>query len=112
MRLRGGLKDVEPFFVGYGKDVGVPKWVRGVLPLPLLSFETPLVIRQGAIAAGPLEAQSGNAKLDMKVHQPKGGSAYGALLLRVPLFSLGVAFGQDEPKIKALAGKKWFEEQP
>lgn len=111
-RLRGGMRDVEPFFVGYAKDVGVPAWVRGVLPLPELSFQTPLVVRQGAIAAGPLEAQSGSAKLDLKLHQQKTGPAYGALLLRVPALSFGVAFGQDEPKFKVLAGKKWFEEQP
>lgn len=111
LELRGGLRDIEPLFVAYGKDSGIPGWVQRALPLPKTSWHGHLTTERGALAVENFRAVSGSVVVRAKVHKPKDGDPNGALELSSGPLSFGVAFRGGETHNQIMATDAWFDEQ-
>jgi hypothetical protein len=57
--LTGGLRDIEPLFVAFGKEIGVPSWVQHLLPLPNTAWRGHLGVEAGALRISDFRATSG-----------------------------------------------------
>ena len=109
--LTGGLRDIEPLFVAFGKDVGIPGWVQDLLPLPNTTWHGHLATSAGGIALENFRATSGAVEVRVKLAKPKEDAASGAVKIAAGPLSFGVAFQAGETHTKLLATDHWFEQQ-
>jgi hypothetical protein len=111
LELRGGLRDIEPLFVAYGKDIGIPTWVQRLLPLPKTSWHGHLSTEDGAVAVENFRATNGSVTARLKLRKPNDRDPTGAIQLVSGPLSFGIAFGAGETHTKIMATDAWFDEQ-
>ena len=109
--LAGGLRNIEPLFVAYGKEIGVPKWVQGLLPLPNTSWRGHLAAEAAAVRISDFRATSGAVVVLLKLKKPPGAAPIGAVKLAAGPLSFGVAFAANQTESQLLATDAWFEKQ-
>ncbi len=112
LELTGGLRDIEPLFVAFGKEIGVPKWVQGLLPLPDTAWRGNLAAESGAVRVSDFRATSGTVVVLLKLKKADGVAPVGAVKLAAGPLSFGVAFAADQTKSELFATDAWFEQQP
>ena len=110
--LDGLLRDIEPLFVGWGQELGVPDWARALLPLPRTSWKARLDVEAGAFRVSDLRARSGAVKARLKLKKPAESEPVGAVLVTSGPLSFGASFGSSQSGTQLLASDDWFEKQP
>ncbi len=111
LELGGLLRDIEPLFVAFGKDIGVPAWVQAFLPLPGTSFRGKLATLAGGVTVDHFRAKSGVVEVRLKVEKPAGEEPTGAVKVASGPLSFGVAFVPQHTSTRILATDAWFDEQ-
>lgn len=111
LSLDGLLRDIEPLYVGWGKELGLPGWVQALLPLPKTSWRARLDAESGAFRVSDLRAESGVVRVRLKATKPSDAKPEGAVLVSSGPLSFGVAFGPAQSGSELLATDEWFEKQ-
>jgi hypothetical protein len=109
--LGGGLRDIEPMYVAVGRDIGIPDWVQGLLPLPNTAWRGHLETEAGAVSVRDFRATSGSVEVVLKLTKPPEEEPSGAIKLASGPLSFGVAFARGETKNELFATDAWFEKQ-
>jgi hypothetical protein len=109
--LTGRLRDIEPLFVAFGKELGVPDWIQGLLPLPNTGWHGHLAAEGGAVRVRDFRATSGSVEVLLKLKKPADDAPSGALKLASGGLSYGVAFSPDQTKTELFATQRWFDQQ-
>jgi hypothetical protein len=109
--LSGGLRDIEPLYVAVGRDIGIPDWVQGLLPLPNTVWRGHLATEAGALRLTDFRATSGSVEVVLKLAKPADEEPRGAVKLASGPLSFGVAFAQGETESQPFATDAWFEKQ-
>jgi hypothetical protein len=109
--LSGGLRDIEPMYVAVGRDIGIPAWVQGLLPLPNTAWRGHLGTEAGAVRLSDFRATSGTVEVVLKLTKPADEEPRGAIKLASGPLSFGVAFERGKTKSEPFATDAWFEQQ-
>lgn len=111
MELTGRLRDIEPLFVAFGKDIGVPAWVQGLLPLPNTGWRGHVAVASETVRVTDFRAVSGTEEVVFKLEKPAGEEASGAVKLASGPLTFGVAFADGKTKNQLFATDAWFQRQ-
>jgi len=111
LELTGQLRDVEPLFVAFGKDIGVPAWVQGLLPLPNTRWRGHVALASETVRVTDFRAVSGAEEVLLKLRKPADEEASGAVKLASGPLAFGVAFADGKTKNELFATEAWFNRQ-
>ena len=111
MELTGRLRDIEPLFVAFGKDIGIPAWVQGLLPLPNTGWRGHLAVASDAVRVTDFRATSGTEEVLLKLKKPADEEPSGAVKLASGPLSFGVAFSPGQTQTQLFATEAWFQRQ-
>jgi hypothetical protein len=111
MELSGGLRDIEPLYVAFGKDIGVPAWVQGLLPLPNTGWRGHLGVESETVRVTAFRATSGAEEVLLKLNKPADEDPTGAVKLASGPLSFGVAFSPGQTQNQLFATDAWFQRQ-
>jgi hypothetical protein len=111
MELVGRLRDIEPLYVAFGKDIGVPAWVQGLLPLPNTGWRGHLAVEAETVRVSDFRAKSGTEEVLLKLRKPPDEEPSGAVKLASGLLSFGVAFSAGQTHNQPFATEAWFQRQ-
>ena len=111
LELTGRLRDIEPLFVAFGKDIGVPAWVQGLLPLPNTGWRGHVAVASETVRVTDFRAVSGTEEVLLKLKVPPDEEASGAVKLASGPLTFGVAFADGKTKNQLFATEAWFQRQ-
>jgi len=111
LELTGRLRDIEPLYVAFGKEIGVPGWVQGLLPLPNTGWRGHLAVESEIVRVTDFRATSGTEEVLLKLKKPPDDEPSGAVKLASGPLSFGVAFSAGQTQSQLFATEAWFQRQ-
>jgi hypothetical protein len=111
LELTGRLRNVEPLYVAFGKDIGIPVWVQDRLPLPNTGWRGHLAVESGAVRVSDFRATSRTEEVLLKLEKPADEEPSGAVRLASGPLSFGVAFSPGQTQNQPFATEAWFQRQ-
>jgi len=107
LQLHLGASNATPATGIVATEVGVPRWVVGILSLPHLEGDGEVSFGPGTFEVRNVVVRGETSWIRLEVAQREGVTR-GLLLLKQGLLEAGFGLGQETPKFLLFGGEQWF----